>query len=659
MILAHHAMWLVCCNLLDHHNRILLSVLTTFLFFYSDEEVPDDDPDYEDSGDLGGSVGGQSPTRKRAREGSPDNQSSTTARASRGKDSVGGTHKVRGGASRGRARASGGRGKAGRGRGRAICRDSTNSGTSGSETEAGQDPEKETPNIGFDFPDNVNVIPAFNPHRPPGIHFEGPVLRNSLTTELDFFRLFLTPQMVSTVATHTNTYALSKVGTRGYNRGYTNREGVWHETSDSEIDSFIALLIYFGLVKVGGDTSKYWSTKTIYHGLWARKILSRDRYKALAAFLHVVDPADETPGYKLQKVEEFIASFKERCKLLYQPSQKLAVDERMVKSKHRSGMRQFMKDKPTKWGLKLWVLADSDNGYTVDFNVYTGKNAAKDISQHGLSYDVVMELMDPYLGQGYHLYLDNFYTSPQLVKDLFSKGTPSVGTVKPNRKDFPKSLLNVKAWAKKRDRGSVRWVRHSPVLALQWIDSKPVSILTTLHSANDKVSCKRRTKKHEKFQEITIPQPVAIHDYNQFMNGVDRSDQMLACHNVSKKCYTWWKTLFFHLVDIAVVNSFILFQRYREEHADVEGLQRARGYSVVDFRGALVRQICGWPEYDDPPAYEQAVPGFSQFQTVHMPRASDDGTRRNCVVCKREGRGKKRVITYCAAPQCQKQGAYI
>ena len=84
----------------------------------------------------------------------------------------------------------------------------------------------------------------------------------------------------------------------------------------------------------------------------------------------------------------------------------------MVKSKHRSGMRQFMKDKPTKWGLKLWVLADSDNGYTVDFNVYTGKNAAKDISQYGLSYDVVMQLMEPYLGQGYHIYLDNFYTSP-------------------------------------------------------------------------------------------------------------------------------------------------------------------------------------------------------------------------------------------------------
>ena len=61
-----------------------------------------------------------------------------------------------------------------------------------------------------------------------------------------------------------------------------------------------------------------------------------------------------------------------------------------MKSKARSGIRQYMKDKPTKWGLKLWVLADSTNGYTVDFNVYIGKDASKDTSEHGLGYDVVV-----------------------------------------------------------------------------------------------------------------------------------------------------------------------------------------------------------------------------------------------------------------------------
>lgn len=54
------------------------------------------------------------------------------------------------------------------------------------------------------------------------------------------------------------------------------------------------------------------------------------------------------------------------------------------------------KDKPTKWGIKLWVLVDSSNGYTIDFSVYIGKVAGRDVSVHGLGYDVVVQLMQKF-----------------------------------------------------------------------------------------------------------------------------------------------------------------------------------------------------------------------------------------------------------------------
>ena len=116
----------------------------------------------------------------------------------------------------------------------------------------------------------------------------------------------------------------------------------------------------------------------------------------------------------------------------------------------------------------------------------------------------------------------------------------------------------------------------------------------------------RRTKVNGKFEKVNIPQPLSVPDYDQFMNGVDRFDQTLACLNISRKCYSWWKIFFFHLVDIADVNSFLIFQKYRVEHADVEGLQRRNSYSIIDFRKASVRQTCGRPEFDDPPAYKRA-----------------------------------------------------
>ena len=89
----------------------------------------------------------------------------------------------------------------------------------------------------------------------------------------------------------------------------------------------------------------------------------------------MVDPATENPQNKLHTVESFIEDFKELCKDLYVPLKYVAIDERMAKSRRRSGFCQFIKDKPPKWGIKLWLLADSSNGYTIDFNIYIGRAA--------------------------------------------------------------------------------------------------------------------------------------------------------------------------------------------------------------------------------------------------------------------------------------------
>ena len=55
-----------------------------------------------------------------------------------------------------------------------------------------------------------------------------------------------------------------------------------------------------------------------------------------------------------------------------------------------------------------------------------------------------------------------------------------------------------------------------------------------------------------------IPRPIPIEQYNQFMGGVDKPDQYLAYHNVLHKTVRYWKTLFYHMIDVAVVNAFVL-----------------------------------------------------------------------------------------------------
>ena len=135
--------------------------------------------------------------------------------------------------------------------------------------------------------------------------------------------------------------------------------------------------------------------------------------------MHVVDPTTEDPQNKLGKVESFIEDFKKLCKELYVPQKYVAIDKPMVKSRHRSGFRQFIKDKPTKWGIKLWVLADSSNGYTVDFNTYISRAAGQTIGEHGHDgYDVVRHLMAPYFRKRYQ-FLWTIFTPPLLFLNIF------------------------------------------------------------------------------------------------------------------------------------------------------------------------------------------------------------------------------------------------
>ena len=83
------------------------------------------------------------------------------------------------------------------------------------------------------------------------------------------------------------------------------------------------------------------------------------------ALLHVVDPLNEPAVDILCKVVGFVDFLKGRFKSLYQPRQHVANDERMVESWYRSGIRQYIRDNPTKWGREYWVLANRSNAYVV------------------------------------------------------------------------------------------------------------------------------------------------------------------------------------------------------------------------------------------------------------------------------------------------------
>ena len=149
----------------------------------------------------------------------------------------------------------------------------------------------------------------------------------------------------------------------------------------------------------------------------------------------------------------------------------------MRDSRHENlSFRTYIPDSPNKYGLKAYMLCDSDNGYCLKFKLYTGKETASNAIQNGATYDLVMDLMRGFFGKGHVLFCDNYYSSPRLFLDLWELGVGATGTVRPNRKGIPKALKDLKLT----QRGDTAVLNYGPLTLTKYLDKKPVVLLATV-----------------------------------------------------------------------------------------------------------------------------------------------------------------------------------
>ena len=462
----------------------------------------------------------------------------------------------------------------------------------------------------------VNPLP-FGPIREPGPHL--PTTMED-PTGLDMFQLFFDDSVVERLVRCTNEYAELKKD----EKKYMYRRFKLETLTVQEMRRFLGILILLGINKVR-NIRQVWNPRNAQVMSTLFRLMTRHRFEAIASFLHVVslDEEQELANDPLKKIKPLHNYIKRKCFKLYQPLREVSIDERMVKNKGRHRFGQYMKSKPIKWGFKYWVLADP-TGYSVDFDLYLG--SAESHSENGLAYDVVQKLISPLVYQRYFLFCDNFYSSPKLFCDLLQEEVYCTGTVSINRRELPSDVKGLKEAMGRRDitRGSGYWVKepYSEVSYCCWKDSKPVLVMSTCYPGHS--HSRRRVKESTGNSHTTdVPIPVSIQQYNRFMGGVDKSDQYLSYHNVNRKTDKYWKTPFFHLVDIALTNAFLLYNWLRMQ----AGLKRI---SENVFRDTLVQQtIDKYPIL--PPVAPSPLP--SSFQIGHGSKPTT--SRARCAACQR------------------------
>ena len=86
---------------------------------------------------------------------------------------------------------------------------------------------------------------------------------------------------------------------------------------------------------------------------------------------------------------------------------------------------QYMPNKPDKFGIKFWLAVDEESKYILNAIPYLGKDESRPSTQR-LSDNVVMTLMEPFVGKGRNVTTDNFFTSFLLAKELKKKRKPTL-----------------------------------------------------------------------------------------------------------------------------------------------------------------------------------------------------------------------------------------
>ena len=189
---------------------------------------------------------------------------------------------------------------------------------------------------------------------------------------------------------------------------------------------------------------------------------------------------------------------------------------------------------------------------------------------------LVGQLLTQTQGSGYHVYTDRFYTSPTLSIKLLDEKIHITGTVQKNRKGLPNELKSLRL--KNQD---IKAYRHpsNMLMVLAYQDKRTITMLSTWHNAGT-TTISRIVKGG---QQEDIEKPVVICDYTVHMGAVDRSDHYCTSYSFMRKTLKWWRKMFFWLVEVSIMNSFILYEKVNHTTA----LQH------LTYRQKLVEQLVG------------------------------------------------------------------
>ena len=189
------------------------------------------------------------------------------------------------------------------------------------------------------------------------------------------------------------------------------------------------------------------------------------------------------------------------------------VDKHMYKFKGRSSMKQYIKNKPNKWGFKYWYRCDSETGYVCQLELYQGWKEERELN---LGSSVVLDLSQVLQDTFCDMFFDNFFNSRTLIQKLHDKY--GLGRARSDRINMPQMKKD-----KEMKRGDYQCKFYNHIACIKWYENKSAMLLGSHLGEILSISTMQRRLKGSS-SKIPVNCPNGIKLYNSRMGAVDLID---------------------------------------------------------------------------------------------------------------------------------------
>ncbi|XP_047144568.1 piggyBac transposable element-derived protein 2-like [Hydra vulgaris] len=120
---------------------------------------------------------------------------------------------------------------------------------------------------------------------------------------------------------------------------------------------------------------------------------------------------------------------------------------------------------------------------------------------------------------------------------------------------------------------------------VQWYDNKEVNLLSTYVVTEPKIIVKRWFSAEKTRKEIDCPQIIST--YNQHIGSVDLLDSLMGLYRITIRSKKWYHRLFFHYLDMAVVNAWLWYRRAHSQKSSSSQTLR-----LEEFKAEIAEGLC-------------------------------------------------------------------